>query len=143
MSRGNGTVRTAARLPGWLRTRCRFSRRPLTLAPVVGNHPRCKYRSFLRAAFVVDIDHPGRIEIVEIASKSKTAASPFEGLGLRRSHRVIFVGPLFAGSGVCSESVDGHLASHEDLAGNDLGVAFGTRDVVHRGRLVVGSSPAG
>jgi DNA-binding beta-propeller fold protein YncE len=31
---------------------------------------------------------------------------------------------------VCSESVDGHLASHEDLAGNDLGVAFGTRDVV-------------
>src|SRR6516165_6683255 len=83
----------------------------------------------------------GGVEIVEVASQSKTAASPFEGLGLRRSHGVILVGPLLAGPGMCAKAVDCHLAGNQDLAGNDLGVAFGTGDVVHRDRLVA-ASPA-
>ena len=82
-------------------------------------------------------DDPRRVEIIEVASQSKTAASPFEGLGLRRSHRVILVGPLLAGPRVRSEPVDGHLARHKDLAGDDFGVALDTRDVIHRDRLVV------
>src|SRR5215469_18731873 len=126
MSRGNATVRTGSRFLRPWRTRCCFSRRPLTFAPVVGNHPRCDGGCLLRPAFFVDID-PWCVEIVEVASQSKTAASPFESLGLRRSHRVILVGPLLAGSGVRSESVDGHLARHKDLAGNDFGVALVTR----------------
>jgi hypothetical protein len=80
-----------------------LSRRPLTLSPVVGNHPRCDGGCLLGPALFVDID-PRRVEIVEIASQAKTAASPLEGLGLRRSHRVVFVSPLLAGPRMCAKA---------------------------------------
>src|SRR6516164_3090968 len=37
---------------------------------------------------------------------------------------------------MCAKAIDCHLARHKDLAGDGLGVALGTRDVVHRDRLV-------
>ena len=108
-----------------------FPRRPHPFAPVFRNRPCRHCWRLTRLPALVKID-PDRSEVIEVSSEPKTGTSPLERLGVGRSHPVVVVGPLLAGSGVRPKTNDRDRTGDQDLAGDD-GLAL-----LHPGYVVHG-----